>query len=107
MKSFGLKEGTHQFYNPLPHPSSFPQLASPYNRFLSLVNIHAVVKSLTNTQIEILESFSFELDEKQLIDFRQMLMNYFADRITSDLDALFEENDWSVDDKVEEWGQVL
>ena len=64
-----------------------------------------MVKSLTNTQIEILESFSFELDEKQLVDFRQMLVNYFADRISNDVDALFEVNNWSVEDKVEEWGQ--
>lgn len=64
-----------------------------------------MVKSLTNTQIEILESFSFELDEKQLVDFRQMLVDYFADRISNDVDALFEVNNWSVENKVEEWGE--
>jgi len=51
-----------------------------------------------------LESFSFEMEAKQLQEFRQLLVDYFADKITDELDLLFEEKDWSVEEKVEEWG---
>lgn len=63
-----------------------------------------MVRPLSNTQIEILESFSFEMEAKQLQEFRQMLVGYFADKITDELDLLFENKGWSVEEKVEEWG---
>ncbi len=63
-----------------------------------------MVRPLSNTQVEILESFSFEMEAKQLQEFRQMLVDYFADKITDELDLLFEDRGWSVDEKVEEWG---
>lgn len=63
-----------------------------------------MVRTLSNAQVEILESFSFEMEAKQLQEFRQMLVDYFADKITNEFDLLFEDKGWSVEDKVEEWG---
>jgi len=63
-----------------------------------------MVRPLSNAQVEILESFSFELETKQLLEFRQMLIAYFADKVTDEIDLLFEDKGWSVEDKVEEWG---
>lgn len=64
-----------------------------------------MVRPLSNVQVEILESFSFEMEAKQLQKFRQMLVDYFADKITNELDLLFEDKGWSVEEKVEEWGK--
>lgn len=63
-----------------------------------------MVCPLSNTQVEILESFSFEMEAKQLQEFRQLLVDYFTDKVTDELDLLFEEEGWSVEEKVEEWG---
>ncbi|MEM8583280.1 MAG: hypothetical protein AAGF87_03370 [Bacteroidota bacterium] len=62
-------------------------------------------KPLSNTQLEILESFRFEMSESQLKDFRQVLIDYFAASIDAEMDRLFEEKGWSVDEKVTKWGK--
>ena len=59
-------------------------------------------RKLTNLQLELLETFSYELSEEQLLEIRQMLMDYFADKITSGMDQLFEENNWG-EEKIQEW----
>ncbi len=61
-----------------------------------------VTKNLTNLQLELLKVFSFELDEEQLKEIRSLLANYFADKITGEIDDLFAENDWG-EEKIEEW----
>ena len=60
------------------------------------------VKSLTNLQLEILQTFSYDINEDQLLEIRQILIDYFADKITQGMDDLFEENNWG-DEKLEEW----
>lgn len=59
-------------------------------------------RKLTNLQLELLETFSYELPEEQLLEIRQMLMDYFADKITTGMDQLFEENNWG-EEKIQEW----
>lgn len=61
-----------------------------------------MTKPLSNTQIEILQSFNYELSEQDLRSFRELLVNYFANKISDDIDSLFDEKDWD-DSQSEEW----
>lgn len=61
-------------------------------------------KALTNLPLELLETFSYDLKESQLMEIKQMLINYFADQITAGMDELFEANDWG-DEKIDEWAE--
>lgn len=60
--------------------------------------------SLTNLQLEILQLFRYELDEKQLLEIRDLLARYFADRATEEMDRLWEERGWT-EDTMEEWSE--
>lgn len=61
-----------------------------------------MTKPLSNTQIEILQSFNYELSEQELRSFREMLVDYFASKISDDIDSLFDEKGWD-DSQSEEW----
>ena len=62
------------------------------------------VSKLSNIQLELLKMFSFDLSDEQLIEIKQLLSTYFADKITSQMDNLFEENNWGVE-KIDEWSK--
>ena len=51
-------------------------------------------KKLSNLQLELLRVFSYELSEEQLKEIRALLSDYFAKKVTKEMDALFEENQW-------------
>jgi hypothetical protein len=57
---------------------------------------------LSNLQMELLKVFSMDLDENQLKDIRSILADYFAKKIATDVDLLFEKNNWG-EDKIKEW----
>ena len=59
---------------------------------------------LTNLQLEILQMFKYELDEKQLLEIRALLANYFADKATQEMDRLWDERGWS-EETMEEWSK--
>lgn len=61
-----------------------------------------MTKPLTNLQVELLKSFNFEIDEGQLKEIKQMLINYFAKKVSDGMDQLFDDNDWD-DSKLDEW----
>jgi len=61
-------------------------------------------KRLTNLQIELLEVFKYELSEEQIKEIRSLLVNYFAEKVTNDIDKLFAEKDWG-EEKIEEWSR--
>jgi hypothetical protein len=61
-------------------------------------------KRLTNLQLELLKIFSFEVSEEQLKEIKQLLVDYFAQKVTSDMDQLFEEQNWG-QEKIEEWSK--
>jgi len=61
-------------------------------------------KNLSNLQLELLRVFNFELSEEQLKEIRALLADYFANKVTSEMDALFEENEWG-EEKIEEWSK--
>jgi hypothetical protein len=63
-----------------------------------------VTKQLSNLQLELLRVFNFELSEEQLKEIRTLLADYFAEKVTSEMDALFEANDWG-EEKIKEWSK--
>lgn len=60
--------------------------------------------ALTNLQLEILQMFRYELEEKQLLEIRDLLARYFADKATEEMDRLWEERGWS-EETMEEWSK--
>lgn len=61
-----------------------------------------MTKPLTNLQVELLQSFNFDVNEAQIKEIKQLLVDYFAKKVSDGMDALFEENEWD-DSKLDEW----
>lgn len=59
-------------------------------------------RPLTNLQREILELFSFEVPEEDLLQIRRLLARYFASRATTAMDRFVEESGLSAED-LEAW----
>jgi len=59
-------------------------------------------KPLSNLQLELLKIYSFNLADNQLLEIRDILAKYFADKATEEMDKLWEENNWSKE-TMEEW----
>lgn len=51
-------------------------------------------QKLTNLQLELLKIFSYQLNQQQLTEIKNMLAHYFADQATQEMDKLWEENSW-------------
>lgn len=64
----------------------------------------AATQGLSNLQLELLKIFSFEISDDQLLEIKSLLVKYFADKVSTDIDNLFEEQGWG-QDKIEEWAQ--
>jgi hypothetical protein len=63
--------------------------------------------TLNNLQIELLKMFSRPIPDKQILEIRQLLADYFAQKIDEDVDTLFEQQGWDAT-KADEWlGQHL
>ncbi len=56
---------------------------------------------LTNVQLEILKSFSHQLNSNELVEFKNTLANFFAKRLISEADKIYEQDNWN-DNKVDE-----
>lgn len=61
-------------------------------------------QALSNLQLELLKVFSFDLSEEQLLEIRDMLSRYFADKATEEMDQIWEEKGWSAD-TIKKWGE--
>ncbi len=61
-------------------------------------------KDYTNLQLELLEMFDYELPDNQLNEIRDMLVRYFADKASDEMDRLWEENNWS-NETMKAWGE--
>ncbi len=59
-------------------------------------------QKLTNLQLELLKTFSYQLNQQQLTDIKNLLGNYFSEQATQEMDKLWDENNWS-DDTMTEW----
>ena len=61
-------------------------------------------KKLSNLQLELLKVFSFDISDEQVKEIKSLLVAYFAEKVTAEMDALFEANDWG-EEKIEEWSK--
>ncbi len=59
-------------------------------------------QKLTNLQLELVKLFSYKIAENQVLEIKQLLSNYFADKATEEMDRLWEENNWS-EETMKEW----
>jgi len=59
-------------------------------------------KPLTNLQTELLKIYSMGLKEEQLLEIKELLANYFADKATDAMDELWDKNNWS-EETMNEW----
>lgn len=59
-------------------------------------------QKLTNLQLELVKLFSYKVDENQVLEIKQLLSNYFADKATEEMDRLWDENNWS-EETMKEW----
>jgi hypothetical protein len=66
--------------------------------------MNSETKPLSNLQLELLKVFSFDLEEQQLLEIKEILSDYFADKATQEMDALFAKNAWG-EEKIEEWSK--
>jgi hypothetical protein len=60
---------------------------------------------LTNLQIELIKLFAYQLDDRQLLEIKDMLARYFAEEATKEMDILWKENNWS-NDTMKEWAET-
>lgn len=57
---------------------------------------------LTNLQIELLKLFAHNLQEQQLLQIKELLSNYFAQNLMSEMDELWNTKEWT-NDTMEKW----
>jgi hypothetical protein len=62
--------------------------------------VHA--QKLTNLQLELVKLFSYKVAENQVLEIKQLLSNYFADKATEEMDRLWDENNWS-EETMKDW----
>ena len=51
-----------------------------------------VTLKLSNLQLELIKVFSYQLNDVQLLEIRDILTKYFADKATQEMDELWIEN---------------
>lgn len=59
-------------------------------------------KKLTNLQLELLKVFSYDLSKEQLLEIRQLLAKYFAQKVDEEMSRLWEEREWT-EETMREW----
>ncbi len=59
-------------------------------------------KPLSNLQIELLQLYSQEVSEEDLLAFKRLLAKYFADRASDAMDQLWDEKGWT-NETMDEW----
>ena len=71
-------------------------------KFVKKTNEMSAAKKMTNLQLELLKIFSFELPDSQLVEIKDMLSKYFANKASDEMDRLWESNNWS-DETMDDW----
>jgi hypothetical protein len=57
---------------------------------------------LTDLQIELVKTFSIPMSEETVLEIKDMLSNYFLQKMDSELDKLTLENNWT-DETFKDW----
>ena len=50
---------------------------------------------MTNLQRELVKLFKYDLKEGQLLEIKNILSKYFADKATREMDRLWDEKNWT------------
>ncbi len=61
-----------------------------------------VTTKLTNLQLELIQTFSYELPDEQMAEIRQLLAQYFLNKADAEMDRLWQENAWN-ETTIDEW----
>lgn len=59
-------------------------------------------QKLSNLQLKLVKMFQYKVADNQLIDIKNILSKYFAEKATEEMDRLWEENNWT-NETMEEW----
>jgi hypothetical protein len=57
---------------------------------------------LTNTQLEILKTFAYDIQEEELQDLKKVLIKFFADRIRAKTGRIWQEKGYT-DQTMQDW----
>ena len=57
---------------------------------------------LTNLQLELLKYFSYNLSEEQLVEIKELLSKYFAEKATREMDKVWDDQGLT-NDTMDEW----
>ncbi len=58
--------------------------------------------ALSNVQMELLKLYSKNISDTQLNEIKILLSNYFANKVSDELDILWEDNKWN-DETMNQW----
>ncbi len=64
----------------------------------------AETHKLSNIQKELLKLYAHNVSDNDLLEIKQLLASYFLQKIDTEMDQVFEQNNWGLD-KIEEWKQ--
>ena len=59
-------------------------------------------QKLTNLQIELIQLFSYQIPDNQIVEIKDLLAKYFADVAIREMDKLWMENQWT-NETMETW----
>ena len=59
-------------------------------------------QKLSNLQLELIKVFSYQLNDIQLLEIRDILANYFAEKASQEMDNLWNEKKWD-DSTMDTW----
>ncbi len=59
-------------------------------------------QNFTNVQKELLKLYAREVSEKELLEIRQLLANYFAKKVVANADKAWDKNEYN-----EDWGNRM
>ena len=60
--------------------------------------MQTIKQPLTNAQLEILKAFSHNLRERDLIDLRKILADFFAEKAITEANKAWDEKGWTNED---------
>lgn len=77
------------------------ELDKDFKEFIELLNEHEA-NYLSNLQIELLQLYSQEVSQEDLLAIKRLLARYFADRASDEMDRLWDEKGWT-NNTMEDW----
>jgi hypothetical protein len=61
-------------------------------------------KQMSNIQLELLKLYATDIPNEDLINIKRLMVQYFAEKITQQMDSLWEENNWTAE-TMHEWAK--